>query len=66
MSDHTPGITPELHLHGTQTGTRLKVRVIPKAGRTGVTELRDGSLLCHIAAVSVDAAANSALTTLLA
>ena len=64
MSDHTLGTTPELHLRGTQTGTRLKVCLIPRAGRTGVTGLRHGALLCRIAAAPVDDAANAALTTL--
>lgn len=42
------------------------VRVIPRAGRTGITGLRGEALLIRLAAAPVDGAANDALVGLLA
>lgn len=47
-------------------GCELPVRVIPRAGRTGVVGVRDRSLLIRLAAAPVDGAANEALVALLA
>lgn len=42
------------------------MRVIPRAGRSGVAGLRDGALLVRLAAAPVDGAANVELITVLA
>lgn len=55
-----------LHLVQDASGTRLKVRVIPPAGRTAVAGLRGDALLCRLIAPPVDDAANDALMELLA
>ena len=47
-------------------GAVIEVRVIPRAGRTGLAGTRDGALLVRIAAAPVDGAANDALVALLA
>lgn len=44
----------------------LRVRVTPRAGRTGVAGRRGGALLVRLAAAPVDGAANAALIQLLA
>jgi len=44
----------------------LEVRVIPRAGRSGVAGLRDGALLVRLAAAPVDGAANAELIAVLA
>lgn len=44
----------------------LKVRVIPRAGRSGIAGLRDGALLVRLAAAPVDGAANAELIAVLA
>lgn len=44
----------------------LEVRVIPRAGRSGIGGLRDGALLVRLAAAPVDGAANDELIALLA
>jgi uncharacterized protein (TIGR00251 family) len=44
----------------------LDVKVIPRAGRSGFTGLRDGALLVRLAAAPVDGAANDELIALLA
>jgi uncharacterized protein len=44
----------------------LEIRVIPRAGRSGVAGLRDGALLVKLAAAPVDGAANDELIALLA
>jgi uncharacterized protein len=50
----------------TPAGAVFDVRVIPRAGRTGVAGTRDGALLVRLAAAPVDGAANDALIALLA
>jgi uncharacterized protein (TIGR00251 family) len=40
--------------------------VIPRAGRSGFAGLRDGALVCRLAAAPVDGAANEELIALLA
>jgi len=44
----------------------VDVRVIPRAGRSGVAGLRDGALLVRLAAAPVDGAANQELIEVLA
>jgi len=44
----------------------LEIRVIPRAGRTGLAGLRDGALLVRLAAAPVDGAANDELIALIA
>jgi uncharacterized protein (TIGR00251 family) len=44
----------------------LDVRVVPRAGRSGVAGLRDGALLVRLAAAPVDGAANAELIAVLA
>ena len=43
----------------------LDIKVIPRAGRTGIAGLREGSLLIKLAAAPVDGAANEELIALL-
>lgn len=47
-------------------GCTLRVRVVPRAGRSSVTGERDGALLVRLAAAPVDGEANEALTEFLA
>jgi len=47
-------------------GALLDVRVIPRAGKSGVAGLRDGALLVRLAAAPVDGAANAELVAVLA
>lgn len=54
-----------LDLVTTSTGARIKIRVIPRAGRTAVAGFRGDALLCRLAAAPVDGAANDALVALL-
>jgi uncharacterized protein (TIGR00251 family) len=44
----------------------LEVRVIPRAGRSGIAGVRDGALLVKLAAAPVDGAANAELIAVLA
>lgn len=50
----------------TAAGITLRVRVVPRAGRTGVAGTREESLLVRLAAAPVDGAANDALVAFLA
>lgn len=47
-------------------GVTLAVRVVPRAGRTGVAGTRGDALLVRLAAAPVDGAANDALVAFLA
>src|SRR5690348_11220494 len=47
-------------------GALLRVRVTPRAGRSGIAGVRDGSLLVRLAAPPVEGAANQALIAFLA
>ena len=47
-------------------GCELSVRVIPRAGRSGVAGERAGALLVRLAAAPIEGAANDALVALLA
>jgi uncharacterized protein (TIGR00251 family) len=50
----------------TAAGVTLRVRVVPRAGRTGVAGTREDALLVRLAAAPVDGAANDALVAFLA
>ena len=47
-------------------GVILSVRVIPRAGRSGLAGTRDGALLVRLTAPPVEGAANAALVEVLA
>ena len=47
-------------------GCALRVRVVPRAGRTALAGERDGALLVRLAAAPVDGEANDALIAFLA
>lgn len=47
-------------------GTVIRIRVTPRAGRSEVAGVRQGTLLVRLAAAPVDGAANDALVVLLA
>ena len=49
----------------TAAGVTLRVRVVPRAGRTGVAGTRADALLVRLAAAPVDGAANDALIAFL-
>lgn len=57
---------PPLPLAPSPNGVSFAVRVIPRAGRTGVAGLRGDALLVRLAAPPVDGAANDALVAFLA
>jgi uncharacterized protein YggU (UPF0235/DUF167 family) len=47
-------------------GCTVRVRVVPRAGRSAVTGERDGALLVRLAAAPADGGANAALIAFLA
>ena len=47
-------------------GIEIRIKVIPRAGRTAVAGTRDGALLVRLAAAPVDGAANDALVEVIA
>jgi uncharacterized protein (TIGR00251 family) len=49
----------------TPTGTEIDIRIIPRAGRTEISGIRDGALLIRVSAAPVEGAANDALLRLL-
>lgn len=53
-------------VHATDEGVLVEVRVIPRAGRSGVGGVRDGALLVRLAAPPVEGAANAELIEVLA
>ena len=55
-----------LQLTATGTGTRLEIRVIPRAPRQMLDGVRDGRLLVRVTAAPVDDAANDAVIAVLA
>jgi uncharacterized protein (TIGR00251 family) len=50
----------------TPGGVSFRVRVLPRAGKTGVAGIRGDALLIRLAAAPVDGAANEALVSMLA
>lgn len=50
----------------TPAGIEIDVRVVPRAGRSGVDGVREGRLLVRLSAPPVDGAANEALLDLVA
>ncbi len=54
MSATLPNMT------ATSTGTRLDIRVVPRAKRARIDGVRDGRLLVRVTAAPVDGAANEA------
>jgi hypothetical protein len=55
-----------LQVTATATGTRLEIRVMPRAPRQKLDGIRDGRLIVRVTAAPVDDAANDAVITLLA
>jgi uncharacterized protein (TIGR00251 family) len=55
-----------VNLIETAGAVQFSVRVIPRAGRTGVAGIRAGALLVRLAAPPVEGAANAALVELVA
>jgi uncharacterized protein (TIGR00251 family) len=53
-------------IRATPTGTRIELRVIPRAHRDGIDGLRHGCLLVRVSAPPVERAANDAVIGLLA
>jgi len=51
---------PTVHVTSASAGTRVDVRVVPRASRTSVDGVRDGRLLVRVTAAPVDRAANDA------
>ena len=47
-------------------GVVLEIRVVPRAGRSGIAGTRDGALLVRLAAAPVDGAANAELVSVVA
>jgi uncharacterized protein YggU (UPF0235/DUF167 family) len=56
----------ELQLSDSSTGAVLRIRVVPRAGRSALAGVRDGALFIRVAAAPVRGAANDALTEVLA
>jgi len=53
-------------MHSTPRGVRIDVRVVPRAGRSGVDGERNGALLVRLSAAPVDGAANDELIEVMA
>jgi uncharacterized protein (TIGR00251 family) len=53
-------------LRSTDDGVLIDVRVIPRAGRSGVAGTRDGALLVRLNAAPVEGAANAELVEVIA
>jgi uncharacterized protein (TIGR00251 family) len=53
-------------LHPTTGGVLIDVRVIPRAGRSGLAGTREGALLVRLNAAPVDGAANAELVAVIA
>lgn len=55
-----------LRITRTATGTRIEIRVMPRASRNGLDGVRDGRLVLRVTAAPVDSAANDAAISVLA
>lgn len=55
-----------LQITRTAAGTRLEIRVMPRASRNGLDGVRDGRLVVRVTAPPVDSSANEAALGLLA
>jgi uncharacterized protein len=53
-------------LSQTKDGVIIAVRVVPRAGRSGIAGTRDGALLVRLNAAPVDGAANAELIEVIA
>jgi uncharacterized protein (TIGR00251 family) len=53
-------------LHSTDDGVLIDVRVIPRAGRSGIAGTRDSALLVRLKAPPVEGAANAELVEVIA
>jgi uncharacterized protein (TIGR00251 family) len=53
-------------IESTRTGVILDVRVIPRAGKSGIAGLRDNAVLVRLTAPPVEGAANTELIEILA
>lgn len=56
----------DLAVAATRNGTRIELRVMPRASRTRIEGPRDGRLVVRVTAPPVDSAANEAVIELLA
>lgn len=71
VNPHDPSLKPgrpsrELVVKAVPGGVVIAVRVIARAGRSGIAGVRDGALLVRLHAAPVDGAANSELVEVLA
>lgn len=53
-------------IEGTSTGVVIAVRVMPRAGRSGIAGVRDNAILIRLASAPVDGAANAELIEVVA
>jgi uncharacterized protein (TIGR00251 family) len=53
-------------IHPTSDGIVIDIRVIPRAGRSGIAGTRDGALLVRLTAPPVEGAANAELVEVIA
>ena len=59
-------MVPTVHVTPASAGTRVDVRVVPRAPRTSIDGVRDGRLLVRVTAAPVDRAANDAAVLVVA
>jgi uncharacterized protein len=56
----------QLVIAPTPSGVRIAVRVVPRAGRSGIAGTREGALLVRLNAAPVEGAANAELVEVIA